>query len=178
MRKLLAVALVTTALIPAYAIGQDCRRHVEPAGDYSICPPEGWQTRSEKNRYHSFFGPVTNGFGPNINVYDETARMPLKEYVALGHKAAIRMAKKEGATRIAVISESNFTSDSNESAIRTLWSSEFTGVQIASLQYSFNGTRDRKVTVTCTMPEAAKSRFTPICDRSAKTYRTEKKRDK
>jgi hypothetical protein len=113
-----------------------------------------------------------------MNVYDEASDLPLGEFVEAALKTAIKMAMDAGFKRVDVVEQSDFVTHSKEKAVRVVYSSEFKDNQLATVQYTFNGTRGRKITVTCTMPESEKERFTPICDRALKTYRTERRRVK
>jgi hypothetical protein len=176
MRNLRTVTLAVFLFLPVYAVGEDCRRHVESSGDYSLCPPDGWEAELPgEGRYHSFFGSAPGDLQPNINVYDELNDLPLKKYAAAGRAQAVKMAKEAGFSRVDIVNNSDFVTQSKEKAVRTVYSSELKNVQIATVQYTFDGTRGRKIIVTCTMPEAEKATFTPICDRALKTYRTTKK---
>lgn len=176
MRNLLLALFFILIAAPVYAADNTCQRHIESSGDYSLCPPDGWEIRPPgDSQYHSFFGKASGSLNPNINVYDETTDLPLKKYAEEGQKQAIKMALDAGFKRVDIVNQSDFVTHAEEKAIRTVYSSEFKGNQIVTVQYMFNGTRGRKIVVTCTVPESQKEKFMPICDQSLKTYRTDKK---
>lgn len=176
MRNQLAALLLGLA-VPVSAADGTCQRHVESKGDYSLCPPDGWEIRPPgKSPYHSFFLTTSGSLDPNINVFDQASDLPLRKFVKSGREKAIKMAMDAGFKRVDVVEQSDFVTHSKEKAVRVVYSSEFKDNQIATVQYTFNGTRGRKITVTCTMLESEKEQLIPTCDRSLKTYRTEKER--
>lgn len=78
----LSLAVLVAGAAPARAaLGE---RHVERAGGFSYCPPEGWSVREFPGfKYKFAFGPAWQGFTANLNVVDEAYDGTLKAYVDL-----------------------------------------------------------------------------------------------
>lgn len=97
--SLVAILIFISAL---QAIAQqDCNRHVESQGGFSICIPDGWTGRERENqKYKVLFGEPSDSFTPNINFKEETTAVPLSEYVAAGIKKIIATRKSLAQTAL------------------------------------------------------------------------------
>src|SRR5687767_1709387 len=79
-RMVFATALVFLFTVAVRA-QQVCHRHIEPAGGFSICIPEGWATQEkEGQKFKLLFGPRGQVFTANINFKDEVDPRPLRDY--------------------------------------------------------------------------------------------------
>jgi len=154
-----------------------CNRHVEPAGGFSMCVPEGWsvqQSLSEGQKYKSIFAPRDPRFTANLNFRDEANTSSLDDYVAAGIKGILASVEKLGATSIKLVSQDSFTTTSGMLGARVILRTEYKGYLIRTIQYLFNGGPDRKLVVTCTELEADQATLDPVFDRAAKSFQLEK----
>ena len=69
MKKVL-VATILVLIFALTCVAQEvCKRHTEPEGGFSFCPPDGWRIEQKTgDKYKMVFGTPTNGFTPNINI--------------------------------------------------------------------------------------------------------------
>jgi hypothetical protein len=173
MRHTFALALMLL-VVPVGLANAACSRHQETKGGFSLCPPDGWKTElSEQAKYTSFFAEAANGFMANINVQDEVANLPLAEYVTIGTKRAVEMAKEAGFKRVDVTSRGDFTTESKERGVRVVYESEFQDREIRSVQYAFSAKGGQKIILTCTTLLSDKQALGPVCDRVAKSFKLE-----
>jgi hypothetical protein len=173
MRHTIAFAVIAL-MIPVGVANAACSRHQEAKGGFSLCPPGGWKAETgEQAKYTSFFAEAANGFMANINVQDEVANIPLAEYVTIGTKRAVEMAKEAGFKRVDVTTRGDFTTESKERGIRVVYESEFQDREIRSIQYAFSAKGGQKIIVTCTTLLSDKQTLGPVCDSAAKSFKLE-----
>lgn len=154
------------------AAAQNCIRHVEMQGGFSVCIPDSWTVREAQNeRYKQLFGQATDGFTPNINFRDETTTTPLSSYVAAGIRNILASTEKLGATSIEPLGQSDFTTDSGLRGIRAVFQTMFKGYLVRTIQYYFDGGNGRKLIITSTSLDKNKEVFDRVFDRNAKSFR-------
>lgn len=171
--------LLLTILIVVVAnsiSAQTCTRHTELQGGFSLCIPDGWVVREKKPdaKYRSLFGPMSNGFAPNINFRDEMSDLKLSAYVAEGIKLVLASTQKIGATSIEPLGQSDFITDSGIRGIRAIFQTLYKGILVRTTQYYFPAGSNRKIIVTCTGLDNNKEVFDRVFDRTVKSFRLER----
>ncbi len=171
--KLRLILIVLVTLIVAHgAAAQNCIRHVEMQGGFSVCVPDSWTVREAQNeKYKQIFGQATDSFTPNINFRDEVTTSPLSDYVAAGVKNILASTEKLGATSIEPLGQSDFTTDSGLRGIRAVFQTMFKGYLVRTIQYYFDARDGRKLIVTSTSLDKNKEVFDRVFDRNAKSFR-------
>jgi hypothetical protein len=172
-------ALFALTLLLLFALNclaqQDCQRHRETEGGFSICVPEGWTVKaSADDKFKMIYAPQSGVFTSNINFKEETSAAPLGDYVAAGIKELKSNIEKIGATSIKVISQSDFTTASNLRGVKVVFSTEYKGIQFRQLQYLFDAGGNRKLVVTCTGLEKDQQQLDPVFDRAAKSFQLDR----
>ena len=154
-----------------HAAAQPCTRHVEPAGGFSLCIPEGWTTReSQSTKFKSLFGPQLGGFSPNINFREETTSQSLSQYVSAGVDQILASKESIGVTKIEPVGQSDFKTDSGLNGIRVILQSEYKGFLIRTTQYYFDAGNGRKLILTATGLDQNKTVFDRVFDRAVKSF--------
>ncbi len=164
------IVLLTFALTAASQ--QTCKRHTEPEGGFSLCPPEGWSIEEKTGqKYKVVFGTPSNNFTPNINLKEEAYDGPLNEYLAAGIKSILASTEKLGATSIELTGQSDFVTDSGQRGFRVGYRTKYKGYLIRTIQYLLNGKSGKKIVVSCTALESDREVLDDVFDRSVKTFR-------
>jgi hypothetical protein len=166
------VAFVIFAVAHGVA-AQNCVRHVEMQGGFSVCIPDSWTVRDavQNEKYKQLFGQATDGFMPNINFREEITTTPLSSYVAAGVRNILASTEKLGATSIEPLGQSDFTTDSGLRGIRAVFQTMFKGYLVRTIQYYFDGGNGRKLIITSTSLDKNKEVFDRVFDRNAKSFR-------
>jgi hypothetical protein len=165
------IAFVIFAVAQGVA-AQNCIRHVEMQGGFSVCIPDSWTVRDAQNeKFKQIFGQATDGFTPNINFREETTTTPLSSYVAAGIRNILASTEKLGATSIEPLGQSDFTTDSGLRGIRAVFQTLFKGHLVRTIQYYFDGGNGRKLIITSTSLDKNKEVFDRVFDRNAKSFR-------
>lgn len=173
-RVFLSSALVVVLALSGFA-QQPCKRHVEPAGGFSFCPPEGWTATERPDlKYKAWRPPPTKPFTPNINIKDDKNPAALADYVASGLKYALANKDKIGADSIEVLEQSEFVTASGLAGIRVAVRTRYKGLVVRQIQYYFSGKKDQKLFATGSALEADRQALDPVFDRALKTFRLEK----
>ncbi|MDQ5847329.1 MAG: hypothetical protein M3539_18750 [Acidobacteriota bacterium] len=174
LQTLLLFVLLIGAGTSNITAQEECKRHIEPQGGFSICLPAGWSVEERQGQKHKqLFAPRDPRFTANINFRDEANTMPLEEYVAAGIKHILASAEKVGATSIKFVSQEPFVTDAGMSGVRVTFRSEYKGYLIRTRQYLFNGRPGEKLVVTGTELEADQAIHDPVFDRAVKSFRLE-----
>jgi hypothetical protein len=173
-RVFLSSALVFALALSGFA-QQVCKRHVETAGGFSFCPPDGW-TAGERpdQKYKVWFAPPAKEFTPNINLKDDENPVALAEYVAVSLKYILANKEKVGAESIELLDQSDFVTASGLTGIRMAFRTHYKGLVVRTIQYYFNGKKDQKLIVTVTALEADRETLDPVFDHAVKTFQLEK----
>jgi hypothetical protein len=176
MMKKALFAFALLLLLALNCVAQEnCQRHREVDGGFSICKPEGWTVgSSEGDKFKVLYGPRGDVLTPNINFKEETSDLSLADYVAAGIKQLQASIAQIGATSIKVVSQSNFTTNSNLHGVKVIFSTEYKGYQFRQVQYLFAGGENLKVVVTCTALEKDQQQFDPVFESAAKSFRLDK----
>jgi hypothetical protein len=134
-----------------YSKAQPCTRHTEVEGGFSVCLPEGWETRKKPNdKFTTLYGPRTEGFTPNLNFKDELSKLTLRAYVAAGIDTILASKDKFGATSIESLGQTNFSTATSLTGIRVVFRAEFKGTMLRLIQYCFDLGNGRKLILTAT----------------------------
>ena len=177
MKRTLSAALVILTLAITGAAQANRARHVETAGGFSFCPPEGWiEKKTTEEKYSQFFGPEQEGFTANLNIKDETSPTPLTDLIAASIKQILLPASAErfGVTSISLVNQSEFITSSSLPVFKVEFRVELKAWIIRTVQYYFAGAVDKKFVLTFTSVEAQRAKLDPVCDDSVKTLRLEK----
>lgn len=175
MKRLLVAILFVFVLAQGNAAQDLCKRHAEPLGGFSFCPPDGWTLATkEGQKYKIVHGPRAQTFTPNINIKDEANAAPLADYVAASTRAILGNYQSIGASSIKVLEQSNFLTANRLAGIRVSFRTEYKGLFIRTLQYYFNAKDGRKLIITCTALEEDKATLDPLFDRAMKTFRLDR----
>jgi hypothetical protein len=177
MKRTLSAAVVILTFAITVAAQANCSRHVETAGGFSYCPPEGWiEQKKAEEKYSQFFGPDQEGFTANLNIKDETSAAPLTDLVAASIKQILLPAsvEKMGVTSVSLVNQSEFITPSSVRGFKVEFRVELKSWIIRTVQYYFDAGVDKKFVLTFTSIEAQRAKLDPICDDSVKTLRLEK----
>jgi len=172
-------ALFALTLLLLFALNclaqQDCQRHRETEGGFSICKPDGWTVEESRgDKFKVLFAPRADAFTSNINFKEGTSAAPLTDYVAAEIKILMSSIEQIGATSIKVVSQSDFTTSSNLHGIKVVFSTEYKGFQFRQLQYIFDIGGSRKLVVTGTGLEKDQQQLDPVFDRAAKSFQLDR----
>ena len=170
MKRLLIAILFVFVLTQAGAAQDTCKRHTEPSGAFSFCPPDGWSLiEKEGYKYKVLHAPRGAVFTPNINLRDEANTAPLADYVAASIKEILTNYETIGATSVKLLEQTNFATTKRTPGMRTAFRTEYKGLMIRTLQYYFNNKNGQKLIITCTFLEEDKATLDPVFDRTLKT---------
>jgi hypothetical protein len=146
--------------------------YAPPGGGFSYVPPEHWVLRDFPGYKYKFAaGQRSEGFTPNIGVVDEYAPVSLDEYVAGSLRTVQQMHEKMGTNPPRVLSQSEFTTDSNERAVKVITESEMDGKKLRQTYYFFDGKNGNKFVVTCSALDAGGENYDQLFDTSMKTFK-------
>lgn len=180
MKKILpVVALLTVAFTLACRAQEGaqatCKRHAEPEGGFSFCPPEGWEMAQDSRlKFKTAVGPYSDGHTPNISVIKVNSPEPLGEFVSVAIQHYPASAERLGAEYIKMLGRSEFTTHSKQKGIKLAFLSESRGLLLRTIQYFFSGKGDDKFLITCTALEKGIEALGPFCDRSIETLQIDK----
>jgi hypothetical protein len=172
-RLLVVVALM---LLSAFgAVAQECNRHIEAAGGFSFCSPQGWTIEARENQtYKQIFAPRTSSFTANINVKDEASSTAITTYVARGIKLIISNPGRIGAATIKLVEWGDFVTSSQLKGERVALETEYKGQLVRTVQYYFDDGLNRKLIFTGTCLGSERDRCDPVFERAAKSFRLER----
>lgn len=146
----------------------NCTRHIEPAGRFSYCPPEGWTSEvSPSSPYKTFFAPQD---GTNINVKEERTTVSNSEYMAAALKLLLADNESLGPEATKVIGWTDFTTTSNIRGSRMVYEKSYKGIQLRIIQFVFD-LPGKKLLFTATGREASKSLNDKIFDDVARSLK-------
>jgi len=138
--KTTLLALLLTVIFSSTAIAQEpCKRHVEPKGGFSFCPPDGWNIRDyPKEKFKIMLGPASDGFAPNLNVR-ELKNLPqsLQDVAAMVSKFYAGNPEGMGTSYVGSFTQSEFTTFANQPGIKLAFQSVKEGVRLRSTMYFF-----------------------------------------
>jgi hypothetical protein len=144
-----------------------------PATDeFSYVPPEHWVMRDVPGfKYQFAFGQRKHDFTPNINVVDVNSPLTLADFVTGNLQAMKQMSQKESRP-LKVFSQSEFTTDSKQSAVKVVTETEYKGQPLRQTFYFFEAGNDKKFVVTCTVLVEDGQSYEQIFDSSLRTFKT------
>jgi hypothetical protein len=148
------------------------QEYTSPGSEFSYVPPERWVLRDFPGYKYKFaVGQPSEGFAPNIGVVDEYAPVTLDDYVAGSLRVLPQMYEKMGSNPPKVLSQAEFTTDSNERGIRVVTESERGGKKMRQTYYFFDGKNGNKFVVTCSVLAAGGESYDKLFDTSMKTFK-------
>jgi len=157
------------------AAAQDCRRHVEPAGPFSFCFPEGWTAEIRENQKFKFlFAPRSQTFTANINIKDEATTTILRAYAGNAIRLIVSSPTRVGVTWTKLVSWGDFVTDSQLKGERAAFETEYKGLLLRTVQYYFEDGPDRKIIVTGTCLLSEKDHYDPVFERVVKSFRLDR----
>ena len=176
MIKKTAFATMVFLLVTVNVRAQDsCQRHVEPAGGFSICTPEGWRVKEQEGQKFKFiFGPPGQHFTANLNFKETNVSASISEFASFSVNYLLEHYKETGAESVKLIKQEPFPTASGVPGVKASFKAEFKGLLIRSVQYYLSGTGDQKLILTATALEVDHAIIDPIFDRAAKSFRLEK----
>jgi hypothetical protein len=176
MKKLLtAAAILLLVLVLACAAQETCKRHAEPEGGFSYCPPEGWEALEYPGlKFKTMHGTYSADLTPNMNVVEASSPLPLKGFVSSAVEHYSANAKNLGAAYIKKLSQSEFTTLSGWRGFKVAFQSENRGLLVRTTQYYFGEKGDGKLVVTFTCLEKESNVLDRMFDHSTKTLRIDK----
>ena len=170
----LSSLIIAFFLLVGTSVGQQpCKRHVEPLGGFSVCPPEGWALvePAEGQKYKKFFAAPVNDFKSNLNFRDETAAISLTEYTDASIDYILSHTKDMGTDSTSLVSKDNITTTAGLTGKKAVLISTYKGFNIRSAIYFFGGKNDLKILLTFTSLEADKERDDKMFDAVARTFK-------
>jgi len=122
MKKVLVATILVLTFALTCVAQEVCKRHTEPEGGFSFCPPDGWRIEQKTgDKYKMVFGTPTNGFTPNINIREGESAAPLADYVAANIAYLLANAEKEvGAANVKVLGQSDFVTASEQRGMKVV----------------------------------------------------------
>ena len=169
------IRLVTFCIL--FLILNGCSRNASQShtaansGEFSYVPPEHWVMRDVPGfKYQFAFGQRKNEFTPNINVVDANMLVKLDDFVAGNLQAMEQMAQKQSRP-LKIISQSEFTTDSKQSAVKVVTETKYNSQQLRQTFYFFAGKDDKKFVVTCSVLAEDGQSFETIFDSSLRTFK-------
>jgi hypothetical protein len=174
--RVIVLWVLALALSASFAAAQECTRHTEAAGGFSVCLPGGWTAEgSSDSKFKTLFAPSQPGqVRANINFRDDSRDISLSEYVDASVKYMFEHPEQlEGVSELKVASRQSLTTDLGLAYVRVAFHSVFKGFVLRTVQYYFS-LGSSKLIVTGTELEKDQSTFDPLFDRAAKSFKWEK----
>jgi hypothetical protein len=171
--KRVLLAILLTLVFPLASFAQEtCKRHSEPQGGFSFCPPEGWSINEDPNRkFKGMVAPRIDNFTPNLNVTElENVPMSLKDLVAAVIDLYSKETEKMETSHVGPFNQSEFTTLSKQPGMKMSFQSEKDGLRIRTTHYFFMGKGNSKIMVLFMALERDAEALDPIFDRSMKTW--------
>jgi len=152
------------------AAQEPCNRSLEPEGGFSLCVPEGWEvTKKEGEKYKLYFAPAGERFTANINIKVGESTLALDDYATASVDHILKNFRTFGPTDVKALTKNSFSTRGGLAAIKATFHVEYKEIVIRSIQYYFSDA-DRKLVLTCTLPDADAATMEPVCDRAAKSF--------
>jgi hypothetical protein len=146
--------------------------YTSPGGEFSYEPPEHWLLRDVPGYKYKFaMGQMSEGFTPNIVVVDEHAPVSMDDYVTGSLRALQQMHEKTGSNPPRILSQAEFTTDSNEKGVKIITESDMNGKKLRQIYYFFEGKNGYKFVVTCSAPGAGGESYDKLFDATMKTFK-------
>jgi len=169
MKKFLTLSSGFVLFVSLFAADTD-KRHTEPAGGFSFCPPKDWVIREVAGMKYKFaFGPLADGFAPNINVVDESFTGSLQAYVKANLETLPKVFKG-----FKKLGQSDFKTDSGMNGVKIIIQSEQQGHAIRQSFFFFEGKADKKLVATCSALAEGGAKLDSAFEASMKTFAIEK----
>ena len=170
MKKLIIAVLFTVIVTAAMSHAQTCTRRVEVSAGFSYCPPAGWIPDQTPNEPFLEYRSPAPGPAMNINFKSEITTLSHGDYMM----AAIRYIFAMDAPKLTarkLTAWNAFKTSTGVTGSHVVWESKYDGVDIRSVQYSFD-LPDRKLLLTGTATpdnKAADAIFDAVAKSFAKT---------
>jgi len=141
-------------------------RVFEYTGNFSYCPPSGWNVAEYPGlKYNVVFGPAEGNFMTNINFVDETYNGNLRNYVDLN------LAQLEAFFQsYKLLSRNTFVTNTGITGERVIISNTQQNLFLRQIFYFFPAPGNRYIVITCSVMDNAAANYLPIFDESLKTF--------
>jgi hypothetical protein len=167
MKASLKVILsVVFVFFSTFAFAQNGERVKFLNGNFSICPPAGWQVFEFPGlEYDVFVGPTEQGFSANIIFMDESYDGGLQEYVDLNILNMVKFLQN-----YEVVKRNAARTNSGISGEYIIIKHEQSGYNIEQIIYIFPVKNKKYLVFTYTVLENLFERYLPLFENSAKTF--------
>jgi hypothetical protein len=167
------VAIVGVFLLALTATAQtNCEQLKEDFGGFSICIPSGWKIGNHPGEvYRIAFGPLENGFSPNINFKSHGVDLTLAEYVSLNVDAILTSADSLGFSNVRLKTRTRFVTNAKSVGFKVVLLSELQGFKLRTVQYFFAGKDGEKLVMTGTTLEDRGAALELVFDRAARSLK-------
>ena len=164
MNRICSVLVVFVSVLMVFAeVGP---RHLEKAGGFSFCAPEGWDFREFPGmKFKIAFGTPADNFCPNINVVDEASAVELKSYVDNNIAGMEKMFQE-----FKLISRKKLTAGKKLEGEVVVTNALQQGNLLRQTFFFFKGKGGRFFVATCSCLEKDGDRFAPVFEESLKTF--------
>lgn len=178
MKKILIVVALIFIFVMGIQAQTVCKRQLEKTGGFSYCPPVIWiQSEKNDNDMSAKFEvpPESKFWRSNMNITEAVIAMPLAEFITAGIKLALESVPEEDKSikSMRLLSRSVFNTTSGLKGEKIVYQIEHEDL-IRTIQFSFDGPKNRKIIVTYTIAESEKLDLEKIVEESAKTFQIEK----
>ena len=117
----------------AQAQKAECDKYSDASLGISFCAPTDWTVGTIPGKSSVMTAETRDNFTPNINV-----------------RSAVLKAKPAGATKVELESQTAFTAGRAQ-GIKAVFSVEYQGLDIRTIQYYFSGRGETKIIITATI---------------------------
>ena len=173
--KFFLVVLVIFFFAFAIEAQATCTRYAEAGSGFSICMPDNWTKADDPGEtLKKFFAPPSKGGRTNLNFQLVVNGSPLADYVTAMDEYSRGHVSQIGADSVALISRTDFITDSKEKGVRLVYQMSAKGKNIRSLQFCFTIPSSRKVILTFTAIDVNNEGNDKLFDGITATFKTEK----
>lgn len=133
---------------------------------FEFTVPSGWTVRSWKGmKFKLCFGPVSNGFAPNMNIMEDKASMTVDKYCQTNEAVL-----KQKIPSLKIKGKSYFKTAKGLQGVKLVTNSNQEKRNLTQTFYMFPGKGDAKYVVTCTTLATGAAKWGPQFDKSMKTF--------
>ena len=164
MNKIVTILFICILCTVSYSdVG---KRHSEKEGGFSFCAPKGWQFREFPGfKYQISVGPAEKGFAPNINVVDESFDGSIEKYVDANIVTMEALFKD-----LKIRKRDTFSTSNKLKGERLVITSLQQGNVLRQTFYFFEGSKGKKLVITCSCLSENGESFDEIFEESLKTF--------
>jgi hypothetical protein len=168
--SLLVAIILSLALVSSYVAQETCKRHSEPKGGFSYCPPTGWSLEERPGiNFKVAMGPRSDVFTPSLIAKELDVPASLNDVVSIMVKHYSDNPKAMGTEYVKVLNQSEFITSSKLQGIKLIFQSGKNGLDIRTTQYFFGTKGNTKLILAFTSLEKEGEVLDRIFDESMKT---------